>query len=262
VSETAATELLHLLVDNRFNWEHWQTAKRILRDLVDRSEPICVGGRLGLARTGVTGTQPVSSGEIEAALRRYREGWQLLLQPETRTQFEASKSIDKDLIRSSVAREYDNWVDQFDDFDRFVQEHIPQLRDLVPSRGDPSDLHEHMVAIIKDVIDRARHVSPPLPSTRLDGFIRVHALLQLRALRAKNAYNPVADRHDTFDHDLLRDLALPAAICTSDRGIHNDLEAARSWQRDLVLFPEQLAERNVIRYLKNFDWARAAQLAP
>jgi hypothetical protein len=85
-------------------------------------------------------------------------------------------------------------------------------------------------------------------------MLRVHALLFLRSLQKKHGYSAKNNLNDAFDLDLYRYLALPAAICTSDGGVFNDLRAAHAWQIDWVVKPEDLKDPERRRQILNLRW--------
>jgi hypothetical protein len=87
-------------------------------------------------------------------------------------------------------------------------------------------------------------------SERLDAMIRVFALYSLRRLRSKNAYNAEKHANDVLDHDLLRYLAYPAAICTRDSGIHADLLTTSARHCSWVLKPDELAAPDILDRLR------------
>src|SRR5262249_11289728 len=76
VSDEAAIELLHALLVNNMPWEHWVRARDLLQPLLDGTEPVFLGGRPGLARAGLIGTQEISSAKIESLVLTNRVQWE------------------------------------------------------------------------------------------------------------------------------------------------------------------------------------------
>ena len=101
----------------------------------------------------------------------------------------------------------------------------------------------------------ANHQSTgPRLSTRLDAFLRVSALLDLRHLRKDQRYNPQKNRNDLFDHELLRYLAVPAAVCTGDLGLIAKVRDSHSWQIGWIFQVEDLLRPDVRAGIKNMEW--------
>jgi hypothetical protein len=261
LSETAASELAHALLAGRMPWEHWVTARDKLDRVLDDAEPILLGGSHAMARAGFSGSH-ASPESIADALRGYTAGWRLLSQAKSMQDL-ARAEVAEDgtsykfapgAVRQVVAQEKVAWIAEFDDFVASATGQVPGIiTELMTSRGR-QELLRIFVARLAEGADRVSPGMSPSASTRLDGFLRVHALLHLRALSPKEPYNPTKDANDAFDHMLLRSLALPAAVCTNDNGIHADLLATGSWQQAWVVRTEDLSEASVLQRLRRLEW--------
>ncbi len=138
-------------------------------------------------------------------------------------------------------------------FDR-LQSAAERERFVLSGRGDHATLIDSHTRLLGAKLDAGFVRSVPAASIRFDAALRVQCLLMGRALRQKERYNAHKNANDKFDHDLLTFLALPAAICTADEGIFNDLEASRSWQIKWVVRPEELKDKATRRALLEMSW--------
>lgn len=266
LSDTAGSELMHALVAGNMDWGHWRHASMRLKNFVDRSEPILLGGGLGLMRAGLvpTGRFLVPS-EIDEAIATYKAGWKLLTKAKCRGDLSrirvhspasrATWSVNTADVGGVMAAEKTRWVKEFASFERALLPEHSDLQARLPARNDSPEALEEYVKIIKGVIDSGVHPrQAPLASDRLDAFLRVDALLHLRRLRRANRYNPEKNSNDALDHMLLTYLANPAAICTRDKGIKAGAVAAGSWQEKWIVRPEDLQNPIVLASLVDMRW--------
>lgn len=82
----------------------------------------------------------------------------------------------------------------------------------------------------------------PAASRRLDAYLRLNAEFGMSRLKPRSPYNPVKNKNDSMDLDLLVFLAIPVAVCTVDGRFQRTVEATGSWQAPWVLTPPQLAQ--------------------
>jgi hypothetical protein len=83
-------------------------------------------------------------------------------------------------------------------------------------------------------------------------------LLCLRHLRKERRYNPDKNPNDLIDLELLKYLAIPAAICTSDAGFIAKVRDSYSWQAKWVVRPSDLAQAAVRAEIMNLEWPDVA----
>jgi hypothetical protein len=263
LSDTAASELSQALLEGRFWWDQWARAKAIVVRLVDHDEPILLGGGQGLSRAGlVPQTSPSRMSPVSDAIEAYAAGWELLIKAESleelrraeATPIGATASYQFGAVNQVMSAEKSEWVEDFKAFDQEILAAVPDLPSRLPARGDSREALEMFMNVLREGIDRVVPGVSPRASTRLDAFLRVHALLRLRSLRRKEQYNPEKDANDALDHTLLRYLAHPAAVCTRERGIFADVEATGSWQRKWIVTPEDLARVEVVEELADMRW--------
>jgi hypothetical protein len=263
LSETAASELADALIAGRMPWEHWVSAREKLQGILDATEPILLGGYHAMARAGFTASKATPE-SIADALRGYRAGWRLLSETKSKEELAsteiavdgASYKFRSGSRRDVIREEKLAWVAEFDDFLNTVKSRVTDSTADLKSSLARQELFQIFVATLVEGADRVSPGTHPRASTRLDGFLRVHALLHLRALSPKDPYNPRKDANDALDHLLLRSLALPAAVCTNERGIHADLRAAGSWQAAWVVRTKDLYDASVLQRLANLEWPR------
>lgn len=170
-------------------------------------------------------------------------------------------SINTAGVSDLMVAEKTRWVEGFADFERALLPANSDLQSRLPARTDSAQALNEYVKIIQDVIDTK--VCPgkvPPASQRLDAFLRVDALLHLRKLRKANRYDPDKNSNDAMDRLLLQYLAIPAAICTRDRGIRSDAVAARSWQEKWIVRPEDLENPEIVASLVEMRWPVSGKL--
>ena len=148
---------------------------------------------------------------------------------------------------------------EVDDFFGRMMSNAPGVRDALPRRGDSQEAIELCVACAREELDKNFDDPGPIPSVRLDAFLRVRALVLLRRMRTKDTYNPHKRMNDSFDQDLLKYLAFPTALCTGDGPLIAAVEAARSWQGAWIVRPEELANPEVVERVAELAWPEARE---
>ena len=74
-------------------------------------------------------------------------------------------------------------------------------------------------------------------------MVRVYLLLAVRRLKTKGTYNPTKRGNDTFDHDLLRYLAVPNLVATCDTStLVAAVKESGAWQLRWILSPRELED--------------------
>jgi hypothetical protein len=262
LADGAMTELVHQLLERRFRWQNWLVAREALLKFLDQAEPILLGGRQGLYRAGVRGaTQNVTAEEIAIAVTRSTGWWEAFVRAESLGEVTQSVRVGGDVLGLSahvaeraVASFKNEWVRSFDKL-HIGEALLADVHRILPRRSDGIQQLDEVVKTIARSLDKAgRGNANVRTSVRLDGMIRVYVLLQLRSMRPVEPYN--ADRHqnDSFDHDLLRYLAYPAALCTRDGGITRMMRSAKCWQTPWVVQPNELATPFGRRQVREIAW--------
>jgi hypothetical protein len=266
LTDTAAAELTLTLVQGRMSWEVWLRARKALAELLDSREPILLGGGASLLRAGLVPTTPPNVGSIDEGREIYKAVWLLLTTATSVPHLEALRVVPPGATASyrfeDVAKglmsEKAWWVAHFAELGQKILEAEPRVREQVSRRGVFHEAVEAFWEAARDSIDNAIPGAVPPASIRLDAFLRVHALLLVRSLHVKRPYDPAKNANDALDHPLLRYLALPAAVCTSDGGIVADVEAARSWQRPWIVSPAELLNPDVVARVAELKWPAAS----
>ena len=268
LADGTVSEITHQLLTRSLKWPHWILARTLLLEILSEDKPVLPGGRVGLAQLGIKGTKSVSRREIKEALEQYEAAWTMLVAANRPEDFEKfairlpeqgiTVSLPQRHVRKSYAEERETWPSDFAKFHGEIFAVRPDFADLLPAKQDSREALEAYVAIIKESTDRGHRSAAPKPSVRLDAFLRVEALISLRHLRKDHRYNPEKNRNDLIDLDLLKYLAIPAAICTSDAGLIAKVQDSRSWQAKWVLRPADLAQATVREGLKNLEWPEVA----
>lgn len=249
LADGAMTELMNQLVERRFRWKNWLVARGVLAEILDPAEPVLLGGRQGLYRAGVRGaTEQVPLGAIAMAVEDSAHWWHAFMRMKELCEISKPLRIrDRVLTLSPTAARgivetfKRDWRRDFEK-ERVGDELLAQVRRALPRRGDGFEQIDGVVrTIARDLDKKVRKTVGPRASVRLDAMIRVYVLLQLRSMRPFEPYNAGRHENDSFDHDLLRYLAYPAAICTMDRGVERKMRAAGCWQAPWVVHPSDLA---------------------
>lgn len=262
IADGAMGELAHQLLEGRFPWPNWLVARDALRRFIDAAEPVLLGGRLGLYRAGIRGAaDKASTAEVASAVEYTSKWWDAFMRVEHFTDVTLPTTVGNSVLglspeatKREVAALKDEWVESFDT-QRLGDELVAAVQEEMRSRADPIEQMEGLVAYIGNNLDaRTQGGAWPPASLRLDAMIRVYVLLQLNSMRQRDPYDAEKHQNDSFDHDLLRYLAYPAAICTLDRGIARKLKRAKCWQAPWVVEPEELASVAVRLQIRTLDW--------
>jgi hypothetical protein len=268
LADGTVSEIAHQLSTRSLKWTHWAHARTLLLEILSQDRPVLPGGRVGLAQLGIKSTRSVSQREIKEAIEQYDAAWTMLVaanQPEDFEKFairlpkqNITVSLPQCHVRTTYAEERETWPTDFAKFYAKILSVKPDFADLLPAKHDSRETLEAYVATIKKSTDRDHRCAAPPPSVRLDAFIRVEVLLSLRHLRKDQRYNPEKNRNDLIDLELLKYLAAPAAICTSDARLIAKVQDAHSWQAKWVLRPADLAHATVREGIKNLEWPEVA----
>jgi hypothetical protein len=271
LADGTVSELTHQLLTRSLKWDHWVHARTVLLGTLSKDEPVLPGGRVGLSRIGINGSQAVSQREIDEAVEQYDAAWAILVaanRPEDFEKFSVwlprqgiSVSLPQHHVQRTYAEERETWPTDFANFYEKILSVRPDFADLLPAKHDSREALEAYVTVIKESTDRGHLSAGPPPSFRLDAFLRVEALLSLRHLRREQRYNPKKNWNDLVDLELLKYLAVPAAICTGDAGLIAKVRDSHSWQARWVLRPADLAQATVRAEIKNLKWPEDAHKA-
>jgi hypothetical protein len=262
LADGAVAELLNQLLEHRFRWQNWLTARRILADILDPTEPVLLGGRQGLYRAGIRGaTEHVTAAETALSLKRSSGWWHAFMRTQELSEVTLPVRVGSDILTlspESTTREVTafrtGWVHGFDTR-RLGDELLSQAQQFLPRRGDGMDQLDAVARTIAKNLDKKNKRRDGVrPSIRLDAMIRVHVLLQFRSMRQIEPYNAQRNQNDSFDHDLLRYLAYPAAICTRDEGIARKMRAANCWQTRWIVHPNDLASSFGRQQIREMTW--------
>lgn len=262
LADGALVEALSWLHRTKDAWARWMQGRSQFDDFIDPERPVLMGGREILRQAGFRLDNTPPSLLVATDQERFnREAWrELLVAPALgaigrhQLAVKTPKGRRRVLWKPSgaqkqVAREKASWIEMFGRYDDAAQ-----LEGFaITGRTVPRELLEAQVANLGQFIDK-KTTSTPAASVRLDAMIRVHVLLSLRRRQTREPYNAKKEANDVFDLDLYRYLALPAALCTSDQGIINDVRAAGSWQADWVVTPALLADPAVRKRLLDLRW--------
>jgi hypothetical protein len=269
LADGTVAELTHQLVTRSLKWDHWEHARTVLLRTLSKDEPVLPGGRVGLGRLGITSSvAAVSQREIDDAVEQYNAAWTMLMEANRPEDFERlsvylprqgiSVSLPRNHVQASYLEERGTWPTDFANLRGKVLSVRPDFPDLLPAKQDSREALEAYVMTIKESIDRGHESAGLRPSVRLDAFARVEALLCLRHLRKERRYNPDKNPNDLIDLELLKYLAIPAAICTSDTGLIAKVRDSYSWQAKWVVRPSDLAQAAVRAEIMNLEWPDVA----
>jgi hypothetical protein len=268
LSDGAVIELMSQLETNRLEWATWLKARRALRHILDPDDPVLLGGREGLAwRARVSDAEGTRDQEASEQYRATtRAIWRVILGASSLQDMRRPRTVkikgrpsrtalDTKAATAAVTEMRAEWADAFGRLFEEALAAVPDVQKILPARGDSLEAINQLVVDMATRIDRDCPVDEPPPmSERLDAMIRVYMLHSLRRLRRKDPYNAEKHANDVFDHDLLRYLGYPAAICTRDSGIHADLRAAGSVHRQWVLTPEAIAGDSAVAALRSVQF--------
>ena len=261
LADGAIVEILSWLHSADCAWSDWERARIRVDEFIDPEVPLMMGGREVLAQAGLLLDGPPSTFLPHEQVEENRHIWRHLMSAKNLHELSDIRRIIRVDGRLShlrvnasgapkqVARQKDSWVKMFERYGAAAKAENFSLKGSVV----PPELLEQQVASLGRFVD-ARCTSSPPASLRMDAMLRVHTLLLLRSLQKKHAYNAKNNQNDAFDFDLYRYLALPAAICTSDAGVFNDLRAAHTWQLDWVVKPDDLKDRERRRQILELHW--------
>lgn len=258
LADGTAVELLAWFHRDAGAWAKWKAGRARFDSFLDRRTPILMGGREILAQAGLLLEAPDPLLPPAKQMKINALIWSKMRHVECLEELEAAIQIPgtNTLLMmqaagapAQVLTEATEWGETFERYKAVVEAAQVRFRD----RAVPLDAINKSVKGMGEHID-ARSISHPPASVRMDGMMRVHALLSYRSVLHKNAYNPKKSKNDALDHQLLRYLALPAAICTSDSGIGKDLRAAGAWQVEWVASPEELGDAACRKRLRELRW--------
>lgn len=239
LAEAAMVELLDQINTERFDWTKWRLARDVLEKILDPDAPVLLGGSAGLASNGILAPSPFSRpsrADIEVSRANMRCIWEQMRTARHLDDLRHQEGVILAHASSRVRNEKSAWVEWFDDIERAFK-----------SRTNPEVPGLDDIAACAEVIGKAG-------SPRLDAFTRVALLHVFRRIRQHEPYNPKKNANDAFDLYLLVYLAFPAAVCTKDAGIHNDLIAAGCQQREWVALYSEIARPE--------GWRRIVELPP
>ena len=163
-------------------------------------------------------------------------------------------SLRNELTQEVVRKHQSDWVSEIEEFRRRILAIAPDIQNSLPARGDSLDAIEACANAAKEELDVDADADQVLPSVRLDAFLRVRALILLRRIRKKEPYNSRARINDSFDLELLKYLAFPTALCTSDGPLLAAVEITKAWQRSWMVRPEELSNVDIIERLSKLEW--------
>lgn len=260
IADGAFVEILSWLHTTLEAWSAWERARSRFDEFIDPKAPVMMGGREVLAQAGLVFGAPPSTFLPDEQLEVNRQIWQQLMRAKSLREASSLYRLvhaHGKLSRlhfnalgapNQVARQKDSWVDMFDGYAEAAKAERFSI-----AGGIPQNLLEERVATIGRFLDGCCTSSPPA-SMRMDAMLRIHLLLSFRSLQKKRPYNAKKNQNDAFDFDLYRYLALPAALCTSDKGIFNDLCAGNAWQIQWVAKPEELLDSERRRQILDLHW--------
>jgi hypothetical protein len=261
LAHVAFLELLDALCSRRFAWAKWLGVRDLVRNLLDQNEPVLSGWSEGLSRFGIIfANGDFGTAELHAETERRRAEWtELLLRADVPEHLEHGViadvgghaeviEIDAQVVHSELLRIKREWVA---DFDAFFDDLSGKLDAFL--RQPNRRVDEVFVSTVPTRFD-GMATSAPLPSVRHDAMVRVLALLARRRLQPEESYNAEKRSNDALDCELLRYLAIPAAICTNDGGIHAKLADARSWQAKYVVRSSDLDGPETRALIRTHRW--------
>jgi hypothetical protein len=158
----------------------------------------------------------------------------------------------------AVGSEKGKWIEAFQRISGLSSTLSADAKARLNRHGGDVKIAIEQSQLVAKHVDSVSEPCSPAVSARLDAMIRVHSLHFFRSLKTREPYNAKKNANDVFDLDLLRYLAVPAAICTADKGIHTSLRLTKSWQRRWVVYPNDLASADVRRSVRSIQWPASA----
>jgi hypothetical protein len=250
LADSAVVELVRQLSERRFDWPEWLRSRRALVGLLDPHDPILAAEVPDLASAGVRfrDDQDHFAEDEEPRRQERRTRWKAIIKARNLAELGRRRwgrvagrmralSLDLSSANAILQRKEDSW--------------IAGLMSISHKRGVKVPRNE-VFAFSASYIDE-HMVSAPPASRRLDAYLRMNAAFGLSRLKATSPYNPVKNRNDAVDLDLLVFLALPVAVCTGDERLRRLVEGTGSWQAPWVITPTQLANA-VSRAALTLDW--------
>ncbi len=265
LADGTIVELLAHLGRDASNWSRWLSKRDAIAELLDKHMPLMMGGREVLAAAGLSVVEAPPRFDPNEQLAINQDVWvalttkarledaALLIRPVYVDGADQALFLDMRGASDQLTREKREWTDAFGGY----QAAAAAEEFNIPGRHVPPALIDDQVKKLGAFID-SRCSSTPLASVRLDAMMRVHVLLSLRALQSGEPYNAAKNANDVIDLDLHRYLALPAAVCTDDGGVHADLKAAGAWQREWVVRVADLATPERRARLMALSWSEDA----
>ncbi|MEP6651970.1 MAG: hypothetical protein ABJA82_01345 [Myxococcales bacterium] len=260
IGEGSAVELVGQLLQGRFAWDRWLKVRRVLREVLHFRQPVLLGREVRNRRSVFAlPHQPEHSAGNAAYFHRVRYSWlsvmgaqrpEDLLRPFRVPPTGEDAVLGLPNVTATTEKTRQSWADAFEGLKnaRLGDRNRQVVADL-----REEDFFENMVVGFAREIDAATPDGKPPESVRWDAVVRVMVLFTSRSLRRKHPYNVGKNLNDAFDFDLLRYLAVPAAICTLDRRIKSALIDAGAWQAKWLVTPDSLltwAGRQIVADLR------------
>lgn len=262
IADGAAVELCAQIDDGRIRWPDWLWAREALERVLDEEEPIIMGGHELLAAHGMVLSAAPSRFSASDQRAWTKATWRLLCEAKTPAELrkatasivpstsQAGLGFDLTRAAETVSKEKESWISYFED-------RLPDAINAARATRPPNMRHgsfEEKVLELGQFLDARASPSEPPASVRMDAMARMHLLLSERSMQARHRYNSTKHANDVFDLDLLRYLALPAAVCTEDTGIMTKLKDARAKQRAWVVSLSDLANDSTQDRLLCLRW--------
>lgn len=259
MAEGAAVELVGQLYENRLPWNKWLSARRVLRDLLDKRQPILLGREINNKRSVFATPHPWAySAQNPAYLHRVRYSWEALMSAQKRDHLTdafwvpptGERAVLRDPKVAAIGQTHQSWIAAI--------QMVRRQTVFRPQKGSNSKFEqerlERTVNSLGRGLDSKNPIQVPPESVRWDAVIRAITIFAIRSLRTKHAYSADKHKNDSFDFDLLRYLALPAAICTCDRRLRSVLKDSNAWQAQWVVSPEDLTTRAGRKSVAELRW--------
>jgi hypothetical protein len=240
MAEGAAVELVGQLYEKRLPWNKWLSARGVLRDLLDKEQPILLGREINNKRSVFAMPHTWNySVENPAYHHRVRASWEALMNVQKRGHMTHAFTVPstgehgvlRDTKADAIGMTQSSWIDSFEKIQREAVSLSHGSRDF---KSEQEQL-ERTVITLGQRLDLKNPLQVPPESVRWDAVFRTCTILVIRSTRGKLNYSPEKHKNDAVDIDLLRYLALPAAICTCDRRFRSLLVDSNSWQAKWVV---------------------------
>ena len=152
------------------------------------------------------------------------------------------RMADSDLadgVRLAVQQETQKWAQGHDALRDANWTAVLRENGFESCTKNPAGYIEECLPRYRKLLDDACPAADVSASTRRDGWLRVRALRNVRQAFGKEPADLAKGKYsgEAYDQSLLDTLSLPAFFVTSERGIHNDLSAAGSYQKAWVFTP-------------------------